>query len=98
MLNEEVYTFSHALFYLTFIETVPFSDYVRLGDLVWDFCPIVNYKTKEKKYSEATVQGHVNRNSTSCYLHSCIVFRFSLLSTSPCDFGYRDMKQEKVIK
>lgn len=47
--------FSPALFYVTFIETVPLSDYVRLGELVWDFCSMVNYKTKEKKYSEATL-------------------------------------------
>lgn len=85
MLNEEIF-FSHALFYLTLIETIPFRDYMRLGELVGTFVPLSIGKTKEKKYSEATVQGHVNRNSTSCYLHSCIVFRFPLLSTGPCDF------------
>lgn len=42
MLNEEVYMVSHALFYLTFIEIISFRDYMRLGEFVWDFCPIVN--------------------------------------------------------
>ena len=54
----------------------------------WDswfgtFVPLSAGKSKEKKYSE--VQDLVNRNNTSCYLNSCIVFTFSLLPTSPHD-------------
>lgn len=43
MLSEKVFCFFFTCITLfDIIETVPFRNYMKLGELAWDFCPIVN--------------------------------------------------------